>query len=283
MAELTFIKQLLSTDIGVEGSLLIPAKIHDMLIPEVEKTLIPRTEAALYYGPESIPGSSVDINLESENIMDVRAISEGGEIYIDQDEYTTVNVRPLKYGVSIRITAELMEDSKFNLMEYNIRKAGKRLAENENSLVIAALDGAANTTAGGASVTIPNITAAMQNVENNDYTPTTFLVGNEVVTDLRNIDTFTEADKIGNTEMLQRGFLGTIYGMNVMRVSTNAGMTATSAYIYDRSEAYCIAEKRPPTVERFRLEVYDMDAVTITHRIAVKLLRSNAVAKITSS
>ena len=46
-------------------------------------------------------------------------------------------------------------------------------------------------------------------------------VGMEVLNDLRNIDTFVEANKIGNTEMLKRGFLGTIYGLNVIKFSTN--------------------------------------------------------------
>jgi len=47
--ELTNVKELLQTDIGTEGSLLIPKKIYDTLIEEVDKALIPRDEAALVF------------------------------------------------------------------------------------------------------------------------------------------------------------------------------------------------------------------------------------------
>ena len=105
----------------------------------------------------------------------------------------------------------------------------------------------------------------------------------EVLNDLRNIDSFVEFNKVGNTEMLTKGFLGNIYGLNVVKVSTTAGMTTTTAYVSDNKEAYAIAEKRPVTVENFELPTYDMSGSAITHRIAILLLRSSAVAKITTS
>lgn len=284
MTGLQHVKELLSTATGTEGSLLIPKKIADTLILEVDKFLIPRSEAAMLFGPGEIPGSSIDVDLVTADSMDVREIGEGADIPLDQAEYTSTNLKPKKYGVSIRITNELMEDSKFNLLQHNVRVAGKRLAENENSLVISdALDNASNTVSGGAAITIANITRAMQYLEDTDYRPTSFFVGMEVLNDLRNIDTFVEANKAGNSEMLDRGFVGTIYGLNVIRVSTNSGMTTTSSYVTDKDEAYAIAEKRPLSVEGFDLPSNDMKATVVTHRIAVKQLRADAIAKITTS
>ncbi len=283
MAGMENIQELLATGIGTEGQLLIPRKIHDTLIEEVDKNLIPRSEAALMMGPGDIPGSSIDVDLETPNSMDVRAVAESSEIPLDQMAYTNVNFKPVKYGVAIRITRELLEDSKWNLLQRNIRTAGKRLAENENSLVVGVLDTAANTVTGGASITIANITRAMQYLEDSDFEGTTFAVGTEVINDLRNIDTFVEFNKVGNTEMLQRGFLGNIYGLDVIRVSTNAGMTTTSSYVFDRTEAYGIAEKRPITVENFELPTFDMSGSAVTQRITVKALRTSAMAKITTT
>jgi len=283
MVEYKHIKEFLGTGTGTEGSLLIPKKIHDMLIEETEKFLIPRSEASLFFGPSDIPGSSIDVDLETPNSMSVRIVSEGAEIPLDQQEYTSFNMKPKKYGVAIRITRELLEDSKWNLLERNIRTAGKRMAENENSLVISdALDNAGNTVSGSGAITIANITRAMQYLEDNDYDPTTIFVGLEVLNDLRNIDTFVEFNKMGNRDMLERGFAGNVYGLNVIRVSTNAGMTTTTAYITDKTEAYAIAEKRPLTVENFELPSYDMSAAAITCRIKVRQVRANAIAKITT-
>lgn len=284
MTEMNMITELLQTSIGTQGQLLIPRKIHDTLIQETEKMLIPRSEAAFVVGPAQIPGSSYDIDFTTANTLKVREVGEGAEIVLSDAEYTTSNVRPKKYGVNIRITRELMEDAKWNMLQLNVQLAGKRLAENENSLIISsALDSAANTVSGGAAITIANITRAMQYLEDSDFKPTTLFVGNEVLNDLRNIDTFVEANKVGNTEMLSRGFLGVIYGLNVIQVSTNAGMTTTSSYVTDKSQAYCIVEKRPITVEGFTLPTFDMEGTAVTQRIAVAALRTSAIAKITTS
>ncbi len=284
MTEYKAVQELLSTGLGTEGQLLIPRKIHDTLIEEVDKNLIPRSEAALMFNSGDIPGSSVDVDLVTPRRMDVRIVAEGAEIPIDQSAYGSFNMKPVKWGVALRITREMLEDGKWNLMEHSVRVAGKRFAENETSLIVSdALDNANSTVAGGTAITIANITRAMQHLDDEDYTPTTLFIGMEVLNDLRNIDTFVEANKVGNTEMLARGFLGTIYGLNVIKVSTNAGMTTTTAYITDRAHAYVIAEKRTITLENFELPVYDMSAASITQRIKVRHLRVEAISKITTS
>lgn len=139
---------------------------------------------------------------------------------------------------------------------------------------------------GGGAITIANITRAMQYLEDEDYKPTTLFVGNEIMNDLRNIDTFVEANKIGNREMLAKGYLGIVYGLNVINFSTNAAPSTTYskyAYVTDRDNAYVIAEKRPVTIENFEMPVYDMSAATITQRIKIKELRAKAIAKIETS
>lgn len=284
MAEYKYLKELLTTGTGTQGTLLIPRKIYPTLIDESMKMLIPRELAALYVGPDQIPGSSIEINRLIENKMKVKQVGEGAEVPLDETSYNNLNVRPVKFGVAIRITSELMEDAQFNILESNIKIAGRRFAENENKITILnALDAAANTVTGGASITISNITRAIQYLEDADKVATDYLCGFEVLNDLRNIDTFVEYMKVGNTDMLQRGFLGTVYGMNVVRVSTNAGMTTTSSYVIDRSWAYVIVEKRPLTVENFDLPTYDMEGVVLTQRIDVQPLRTVAIAKITTT
>jgi len=284
MAELKAVQELLNTGLGTEGQLLIPRKIHDTLIEEVDKNLIPRSEAAIYFGPGDIPGSSIDVDLVTPNQMDVRRIAEGAEIIIDQSAYTSINIKPVKWGVALRITREMLEDAKWNMLQHNVKVAGKRFAENETRLILQdALMSYANMVTGGAAITIANITRAMQYLEDSDYSPTTLFVGMEVLNDLRNIDTFVEANKIGNRDMLERGFLGTIYGLNVIKFSTNAAPTTTYskyAFVTDRMHAYVIAEKRPVTIENFEMPVYDMSAASITQRIKIKDLRNNAIAKI---
>jgi len=280
------IQEYLSTGDGTAGTLLIPKLIMEPMIEEVDKTLLPRELAAMVFGPSQIKGASFNVNLENPNTMDVREVAEGAEIPLDLQDYTNVEFTPTKFGVAIRITREMMEDSQFELFQRNIRIAGKRIAEKENELIIDALvAGAGATTTGGAAITIANITESMQDLEDSDYTGTDFIIGNEVLNDLRNIDTFVEANKVGNTEMLQRGFLGTIYGLSVVRFSTNAVSDATyrrRGFVIDRTQAYGLAIWRDITVENFDLPTFDMQGAVVTWRFDVQILRANAISMITT-
>ena len=286
MAEMKYIKELLSTGIATQGSLLVVKKIYDKLLEETKKNLIPRTEAAFVIGPSGIPGSSIDVDREDPNSLSIREIAEGADIILDNQTYDNVNIKPKKWGVGIRITREMLEDGKWNLLERNIRTAGKRFAENETKLIIVQLDSAATTNSGGAAYTIADLTTQLLDLEDKDYTGTTLLCGNEIVHDLRNIDTFVEANKLGSREMLTKGFVGILYGLNVLKFSTKAAPSTTYskyAYIYDNTEAYCIVEKRPITIEKFEIESNDLSAACLTQRIAVQILRTEAVSKTTTT
>jgi HK97 family phage major capsid protein len=280
------IKEYINTGDGTEGTLLIPKLIMPALVAAVEKALLPRELAAMVWGPSQISGSSFSINLESPDTIHIRQVGEGAEIPLDAENFTSVTYTPVKYGVAIRITREMMEDSQFELFNRNIAAAGVKFAENETALILTALDGANTTVTGGASVTIADITSAILAIENQDYRATDIIVGNELLNDLRNIDTFVEADKAGNTNLMSRNFIGVLYGANIARFSTNAAPSVTYAkyaYVIDRSQAYGIAIKRDLTVENFDMPTYDMQGAVLTQRIAVKLHRSKAVAKITTT
>jgi len=219
------IQEYITRDTGVAGTLLIPKLIFPKLIDEVDKHLLPRELAAIFQTPAQCAnqGSSWTINLIKPNSMDVRLIGEGSEVIMDALEYDdNVTIEPVKYGVAIRITREMMEDSQFPMLDIHIKYAGKRFAEKETELIIDELNSTTNAVTGGAAITIANIAEGMNYLERYDFTPSDFLVGDEVLQDLRNIDTFVEADKAGNTDMIRTGFLGTILGMNVLRFSRNA-------------------------------------------------------------
>ncbi len=282
---MTKINEYISTADGTPGTLLIPKLIMPKLIEEVEKTLIPREMAAIVWGPGQIKGSSFTVNLEEPNGLDIREIGEGAEIPMDNIGFETVTFTPKKYGVAVRITREMIEDSQFELLRRNIGKAGKRFAENETNLVLGQLDQANSTVAGGAAITLANVAEGIFNVEEQDYDPTDYLIGNEVHQDLMNIDTFVDANKAGNTTLMQRGFVGTIFGLNVARYSTNAGVNAvaTSSYVFDRSQAYAIAISRDISMENVVMPTFDMEGAVLTQRLDIKTLRTKSISKITTT
>ena len=118
MTNYTNIKEFISTSTGTQGTLLIMRKIYDTLVEESERALIPRELAALSFGPGEIPGSSIDVNQVVESSATVRAVSEGAEVAMDPVAYTTTNMLPVKYGTAIRVTREMLEDGKWNLLQH---------------------------------------------------------------------------------------------------------------------------------------------------------------------
>lgn len=277
------IQELLMTGAGTEGQLLIPRKIYATLIAAVQKKLLPRELAAIRIGRAGIPGSSLDMDLEDVDSMAVYKVAEGAGVPFKVQTYTSFNLKPDKYGVRPNITTEMIEDSKFPLLKRNIENAGIKMAENETKLIINnALANGTNTVSGGVSATISNMTRAIQYLEDADYEATDIIMGPEFATDVRNIDTFTEANKFGNNEMLKNGFIGTMFGMNAYRVSGNI-MTTTTAYVIDRKHAYMLVEKRPITVKNYDEVSRDLSGSVVTQRIAARQIRAGATCIITTS
>lgn len=276
------IQELLMTGAGTEGQLLIPRKIYATLIAAVQKKLLPRELAAIRVGRMGIPGSSLDMDLEDADSMAVYKVAEGAGIPFKVQTYTSFNIKPDKYGVRPNITTEMIEDSKYPLLRRNIENAGIKMAENETSLIVNnALANGTNTVAGSGAATISNVTRAIQYLEDADYEATDIIMGPEFATDIRNIDSFIEADKWGSNEMQKNGFIGKIFGMNVYRVSGNI-MTTTTAYVIDRKHAYMLVEKRPITVKNYDEVSKDLSGSIVTQRIAARQIRADAISIITT-
>lgn len=275
------IQELITRGDATEGSLLIPKTIYKKIVEAADKKRLDRSLVAIYNGPADIPGSSIDVDVETNDSISVSRIAEGAAIPVDSVGFTSFNMKPAKYGVRPAITKEMVEDSKWGLIDYNIKKAGKKMGENETSLIVTdALDGAGNTVSGSGAITIANITRGMQYLEDNDYEATDFIVGPEIANDIRNIDTLTEADKAGKNDPTQ-SIISTVFKMQLHQVSGNL-MTSAYAYIIDRNEAITLAEKRPITMEKYNDTVHDMSGVTVTQRIKARYLQANAIAKITT-
>jgi len=266
------------------GSYLIPRTLFNVLVMAVRNNQVFRALAAKVIGPSSIPGSSIDIPLQTKSSMVINRISEGGEAPLDVEQYSGFNIKPYKYGVRIGVTDEMMEDSLFDIISMNLETAAYEIAQNEEALIISTLDTASGQTdstqvTGGATISVSNITDGMKGVEEESYTCTHMIVGTEVAADLRNIDTFVEADKAGISDPSKR-LIGKIFEMKVI-VSNN--VAAKYAYIVDRSHAFIIVDKRPVRVERYKDTGRGVEYAVVTQRFGTRYLRSGAVARITTT
>jgi HK97 family phage major capsid protein len=262
---------------------MIPSQIYNTVIDAVKDKLIGTNLLALRIGPDNIPGSSVDVVTQDVNSMTVYTLGEGQEVPISLEAVSTFNLKPVKYGLRPLITKEMVEDNKWDIIQRNLTESGYAMARKLDSLIIAQIEAgdtaASHTVTGGTAITIAKITEGMYNLEYDGYTPSDFVVSAEVAQDIRNIDTFVEADKAGITNP-SKGLIGTIFGMRVWQ--TNMA-TAKYAYIIDKDHAVVLAEKRPITVEKYNDVTRDLSGVVLTARWVSRYLRANACCVITTT
>jgi len=267
------------------GSVLIPRTLYGTLIRAVRKKLVFRALAAKVFGPSSIPGSSIDIPLQTPESMEIHPVGEFGVVPLDIEGYTSFNMKPLKYGVRLMISKEMMEDSLFDVMALNVETAGYELADNEESLIVSTLDTATaqsdSTRVANSNATLPisDITAGIQGLEEEGYEFTHGIVGTEIANDLRNIDTFVEADKAGISDPSRR-LIGKIFEGKII-VSRN--VNSKRMYLIDAGHAFVIAEKRPITIEKYFDAARDTGFAVATQRFSTRYLRSAATARIVTT
>lgn len=264
--------------------ILAPTMVYRTIMDAVRKKLVFRPLAAMIISPAECPGSSVKVSLRTPESMTVQTVAEGAEFPIGQETYDAVTFTPVKYGVNIGITREMIEDGQFSAVQMNAETAAYELADNEDALVVTALASASSTAShdvanSNATIAISDITEAMQNLENDGYNPTHLIAGVEVVNDLRNIDSFHEADKSGGVSP-QDNLIGTIYGMKVL-VSRN--VSSVVAFVIDRNHAFGICDKRPVSIEGYDDWLRDTHHIIASQRVDVQALRSNAVSEITTT
>lgn len=263
---------------------IIESEIYSILVNAVQETLVGTQLLALRIGPQSIPGSSFSIPLATKDAILVHAVSEGAEIPIETEAYSTFTLTPVKYGVRPLITKEMLEDSKFDLIERQIRESGYQMAKKLDSLIMATIEAGStaasqNVTTVGVALTIGQITEAIQNLEGEAFRATDIILSAACANDVRNIDTFTEADKAGITNP-GVGLIGVIFGMKVWQSNQ---VTANKAYILDRNDALALAEKRPLTINKYDDVTRDMTGLAVTARWHTRYLRENAISVITTS
>ena len=269
-------------------SYLIPRTLLTEVMDAVRKQLVLRGLAARVFGPGAIPGRTLVLPMQSEidanTAMAVDRVGEGGEIPLTQTQFESLTLTPVKYGARVGLAKEMEEDGIIDLLSYHAELAGYEFADNEESLIVSQLDAAATASSqlvvnSNATLPISDITRAMQYLEANNYKPTHMICGVEIVNDLRNIDTFVEADKSRVMDPTKR-LIGTIFGMQVV-VSNN--VSSVLCYVIDAAHAFVIAEKRSLTIENYADPARDSAFMAITQRITVSYLRSKAVAEITTT
>jgi HK97 family phage major capsid protein len=115
---------------GMQGAAyLIPDKIYQTLITSAVETDVVAAISREVLGPDQIPGSSVKVDIISDETYVPYKFSSGGDQ--PQMHPTTVQatITPISWGINFNIGNDLIEDSQFDIVNIFVQEAGREMGE----------------------------------------------------------------------------------------------------------------------------------------------------------
>lgn len=236
-------------------------------------------------------GTTLDFILADKDSLEFRRVAEGALIPIDVEAYTKVSVTPKKWGTHVMVSREIQEDANWDVIKRNLRQVGREAGVREDFVIFEAFNDSTNgfpsennRTSAGTELSIADIVNGMYDVEENDYNPNVMVIHPKQVSELRQIDTFVEADKVGSRATFEKGFVGRIFGMDVV-ISRSCwfGGSTEYAWILDTREAGVLVLRRPLTMKTYEIPERDAIGVACTFRAEARAVRPKAGCRITIS
>ena len=213
-------------------------------------------------------------------------VAEGAAIPQLEEYYTSSNIGIKKAAVRPNITTEMIEDSRFDQIELELRKAGARLENKLNQEVISTLlDGATvctNVDPSGNRVATVDIGRAKCNVDNLGYMADSFLItpcGWGYMIDETNVPDIVD----GSSKTIG-------LKVAVLDASTDAEATAQwdntdaanhyTGLVFDSYNYAVIAMRQDISTELYKDPVHDLVGMVASMRFGVGVVHSGAACRI---
>jgi len=271
---------------ATQGSASAAAIIEDVVSSIVQETLIQRSVML-----PSIDDRSSEVRAGMDRLsiarftaLTVGDITEGTEVTpqaatIAQDELVMDKNKAITWEIPDKADMQ----AKVDLAAQLVRDAARSHAAQVDDDIIAELKLAsaaapdhrvvwANAPAN--TVTVADIVEGRKllNVQSVDLADRFMLVGPDQEKALLQIDNFISTEKYGNSEAVQNGELGRLFGMKVL-MSTSANLAADEMLVYHRS-ACAYATQISPKFETQRNVLKVLDEYALSQLYGVKLLDS---------
>jgi HK97 family phage major capsid protein len=219
-------------------------------------------------------------------------IAEGAKIDIDTQEFTKQDITINKIGTRPLITNELIEDSLFDIVELELKKAGNRLENKLNRDVLYQILQGTNKIStstmnpAGTHISVSDIALAVSKVKKQNYMPDILLVHPTAEAYLLQDSNLAYVSFAGQSSSLNQGKVPTIMGLRPYYCTatdaaspvwddTTAGSDVT-AIVFSKNDLATICMRRDITVEQYDDPIHDLMGISCTMRYGTDVLRENA-------
>lgn len=278
-------KELLLNE-GLESDTLLQEEVYNTIIEgskpiQCVRNVFPIIKTDTY---------QIRITKENGNLGKAVDVAEGAAIPIDTESFTTTDLKIKKIGTRPIITNELIEDGLWDMVEFELKRAGQKLEHKFNYDVInEAVDkstySAISTVDAGADFTPANVLEAIKNVLDNDYVPTHMIMTPFAENKLIGSNNLLQANYAGSDSALRNYDLGKLFGLTLSRLTVDGDPSKTykwnsgndtqhdvHALVFDPT--YCmIGMRRDITVEQYDDPIHDLVGLSATMRYGVKTIQ----------
>lgn len=278
------VRELLLTE-SIEGTTLIQTEMYNTVVEGAEPQKCFREALPIFH--TSTDTLRVPIGATGSYAAQV---AEGTEIPMGEQDYSYRDFDILKYGVRPMITNEMIEDSKFDVVAQEVKKAGAKVENKLNQLHLTTLlDNAGNEhDCAGSNLGVKAIGSAAALIRADGFNPDSVVLSPPAEGLVLN--EFVPSNYVGAQTVMNSGQVPKIIGLD-SRVCGVADDSDTYTWGYaadgnigmlvlDSSEAGATAMRRDISLAKYADPVRDLVGCSVTARFAVNYLQANAIARV---
>lgn len=221
-------------------------------------------------------------------------VAEGAKITIDTQEYTKTDVTIEKYGVRPLITHELIEDALFDVIDLELKKAGARMENKLNRVILAAvLAGVTTNTVnpGGPHIAVSDIAQAIGKIKKQNYLPDTLVLHPTAEAYLIQDSNLAYVSWAGGNQTLRNyGLGGKLMGLTPFDCTATDAASPTwddttaasdvTALVLSKNDLGATCMRRDLTIEQYDDPIHDLVGIALTMRYGYGILQEKSAAKI---
>lgn len=267
------------------SDILTEERIRRVVEEEQEERLLWNQAFRTLPLPDDWPTDTMEIP-EDQGIMgEPERVGEGSAFPREEEDYQKTPITAEKYGFEVAFSMESQLYSVFNIVQQNLEKASRKMAELINRKAFNELDANlhANSpvSSGTGAISYGAVVDAKKEVQDSLFNPDMLIVNTDGEADLLKSDEFQRASDLGD-EVTQEGVIGRVAGLDVMVDNSDLMTSGTSeGYLVDSDEYGYELVKRDVAIEEYEAPERQSDVVQLYTLRNWKAIDSDAAIKVT--
>ena len=220
-------------------------------------------------------------------------VAEGQAITLDTQTYSKTDITIDKYGTRPLITTELIEDSLFDVVELELKKAGARLENGLNRVVLAAILAGVTTSTlnpAGSHIAVSDIAQAAAKVKKQNYLPDTLVTHPTAEGYLLQDSNLAYVSYAGQSNSLTAGTVPKLMGLTPYTCTATDAASPTwddttaasdvTALVFSKNDLGMLGMRRDLAVEQYEDPIHDLVGISCTMRFGYGVINETSACKI---